>query len=298
MKRTMDAVFESAVASLPLLNQGKVRDVYEVDANHLLIVTTDRISAFDVVLPNAIPGKGRVLTALSNFWFDRTAALMPNHKSGLDPLQMVPELRARRELHGRSVIVKKARPLPIEAIVRGYLLGSGWRDYRETGAICGLALPAGLKLAEALPQPVFTPSTKAAAGRHDVNVSFEDVAAQIGRDVAGRVRDAALAIYRAGADYALERGIIIADTKFEFGLDGDGELLLIDEALTPDSSRFWDRRGYRPGASPPNFDKQFVRDYLEGLDWDKTAPAPPLPAEVIRKTAERYRRAHDLLLAT
>lgn len=293
----MDAVFESAMDSLPLLNRGKVRDVYQVDDDHLLIVTTDRISAFDVVLPNAIPGKGRVLTALSNFWFGRTAALIPNHRSNLDPLHAVPELRERRELRERSVVVKRAQPLPIEAIVRGYLLGSGWRDYRETGAVCGIPLPAGLQLAERLPQPLFTPSTKAAAGEHDANISFDDAAAQIGRDAAARVRDAALAIYRAGADYAFQRGIIIADAKLEFGLDRDGELLLIDEVLTPDSSRFWDKRGYRPGENPPNFDKQFVRDYLETLDWDKTAPAPPLPDEVVRKTAERYRRAHDLLMA-
>ncbi len=293
----MDAVFESAINSLPLLHRGKVRDVYQADDDHLLIVTTDRISAFDVVLPNAIPGKGRVLTALSDFWFARTAALVPNHQSDLDPLHAAPELRERRDLRERSVVVKKTRPLPVEAIVRGYLLGSGWRDYRETGAVCGIALPAGLQLAERLPQPLFTPSTKAAVGEHDVNISFDAAAAQIGRDVAARVRDAALAIYRAGAEHAFRRGIIIADAKFEFGLDRDGQLLLIDEVLTPDSSRFWDRQGYRPGANPPNFDKQFVRDYLETLDWDKTAPAPPLPDEVVRKTAERYRRAHDLLLA-
>ena len=298
MDAPTDAMFESAVESLPLLHRGKVRDVYTLDERHVLIITTDRLSAFDVVLPDAIPGKGRVLTALSNFWFGRTANVAANHATGLDPRRAAPELRAREELRARAMIARKARPLPIEAIVRGYLLGSGWRDYRKTGRVGGVALPAGLPLAARLPQPLFTPSTKAPAGDHDVNISFDEAAAMIGRDVAERVRAAALAVYRDCAAYALARGIIIADTKLEFGFDDDGLLLIIDEALTPDSSRFWDQHDYRAGANPPNFDKQFVRDYLERTGWDKTAPAPRLPAEIIRKTARRYRRARDLLIGT
>ena len=294
----MDVVFESAVESLPLLRRGKVRDVYALDERHVLIIATDRLSAFDVVLPDAIPGKGRVLTALSDFWFRRTAGVIANHATGLDPRRAAPELRANEELRARAMIARKARPLPIEAIVRGYLLGSGWRDYRETGRLGGIALPAGLPVAARLPQPLFTPSTKAAAGDHDVNISFAEAAAMVGRDVARRVRTAALAVYRECAAYALTRGIIIADTKFEFGFDDDGRLLLIDEIATPDSSRFWDARAYRAGENPPNFDKQFVRDYLERTGWDKTAPAPRLPADIIRKTAHRYRRARDLLIGT
>ncbi len=294
----MDALFESAVESLPLHRRGKVRDVYALDERHVLIIATDRLSAFDVVLPDAIPGKGRVLTALSNFWFERTRGLVANHATDLDPRQAAPELRANEGLCSRSTIARKAHPLPIEAVVRGYLLGSGWRDYRKTGRVGGVVLPAGLPPAARLPQPLFTPSTKAPAGSHDVNISFGEAAAMVGRDVARRVRDAALAVYRDCAAYALTRGIIIADTKLEFGFDDDGRLLMIDEALTPDSSRFWEKSRYRAGENPPNFDKQFVRDYLERTGWDKTAPAPRLPAEIIRKTAHRYQCARDLLIGT
>ena len=294
----METIFESAIESLPLWRRGKVRDVYAMDERRLLVIATDRLSAFDVVLPDAIPGKGRVLTTLSNFWFERTATIVANHATGLEPRQAAPELRAREELRARAMIARKTRPLPIEAIVRGYLSGSGWRDYRETGRVGGVALPAGLPPAARLPQPLFTPSTKASAGDHDVNISFDEAAAMVGSDVAERVRSAALAVYRDCAAYALTRGIIIADTKLEFGFDDDGNLLMIDEALTPDSSRFWNKRDYRAGRNPPNFDKQFVRDYLERLDWDKTAPAPRLPAEIIRKTAHRYQRARDLLVGT
>jgi phosphoribosylaminoimidazole-succinocarboxamide synthase len=290
-------LFESSVSSLPLIHRGKVRDIYAVDDRHMLIVTTDRLSAFDVVLPTPIPGKGRVLTQISNFWFARMRHLVPNHLSEMRLEDVLSDPAERAPLEGRSVIVRRLKALPLEAIARGYLIGSGWKDYQQTGAVCGVALPPGLELAGKLPEPIFTPSTKAEVGTHDENVDFEQVAAKIGAELAEQVRRVTLAIYREAADYALTRGIIIADTKFEFGLDEAGELTLIDEALTPDSSRFWPADTYRPGISPPSFDKQFVRDYLETLDWDKTAPGPELPPEIAAKTAEKYAEALRRLAA-
>jgi phosphoribosylaminoimidazole-succinocarboxamide synthase len=284
-------VFETHLRGLRLLHRGKVRDIYEVDAEHLLIVTTDRLSAFDVILPDPIPGKGRVLHQISDFWFERTAHIIGNHGSGLPLAKVISEPAELELLSGRAAVVRKLRALPIEAVVRGYLGGSGWKDYQRSGAICGIALPAGLELASALPAPLFTPATKAAAGEHDENISFDAVAQLLGAGVAGMVRDTAVALYRYAAAHALARGIIIADTKFEFGLDANGQLVLIDEVLTPDSSRFWPAATWRPGISPPSFDKQYVRDYLESLDWDKRAPGPPLPAAVIARTAEKYREA-------
>jgi phosphoribosylaminoimidazole-succinocarboxamide synthase len=284
-------LFESHVPGLPMLHRGKVRDIYEVDAEHMLIVTTDRLSAFDVVLPDPIPGKGRVLTAVSNFWFARTAGWMPNHLAAMPLEEVVPDPAIRAELEGRSAIVRRLEPVPVEAIVRGYLIGSGWKDYQTSGAVCGITLPAGLELADRLPEPLFSPSTKAAVGDHDINIDFTHTAELIGQALAEKIRDCSLRLYREAAEYARSRGIIIADTKFEFGLDRDGTLVLIDEALTPDSSRFWPADQYRPGISPPSFDKQFVRDYLETLDWDKRAPGPRLPQAIIDKTAEKYREA-------
>jgi len=289
------ALFRSELPDLELLNRGKVRDIYLVDHGHLLIVTTDRLSAFDVVLPQPIPGKGEVLTRVSNFWFGRTAGLVPNHLSGLALETVIGDPAQRATLGDRAIIVKRLRPLPVEAIVRGYLIGSGWKDYRQTGTVCGIGLPAGLQLADRLPEAIYTPSTKAEQGAHDQNVDFDHTANLLGRELAERVRDLSLRIYTESAAYARDRGIIIADTKFEFGLDADGTLHLIDEVLTPDSSRFWPADRYRPGISPPSFDKQFVRDYLETLDWDKTAPGPELPAEIIARTAEKYREAERRL---
>ncbi len=290
-----DALYESDLPGLRLRNRGKVRDIYELDDQHLLIVTTDRLSAFDVVLPQPIPGKGEVLTRVSNFWFGRTRHLIPNHLSGLPLADVVTDPAARAALGDRAIIVRRLRPLPVEAIVRGYLIGSGWKDYQKTGAVCGIHLPAGLRMADRLPEALFTPSTKAAAGEHDVNIDFAETERLLGSGLAARVRDAALRIYTESAEYARERGIIIADTKFEFGLDDAGTLHLIDEVLTPDSSRFWPADQYQPGISPPSFDKQFVRDYLETLDWDKRPPAPRLPDEVILRTAEKYREAERRL---
>ncbi len=291
------ALYESELKSLPLIQRGKVRDIYAVDDEHMLIVTTDRLSAFDVILPTPIPGKGEVLTQVSNFWFDRMRDVIPNHLSTLKLVDVIPDAAERAPLEGRSIIVRKLKPLPIEAIVRGYLIGSGWKDYQQTGAVCGIPLPEGLQLADQLPEPIYTPSTKAEVGDHDINVDFEHTVKLVGQDIAEQVRDVSLRIYKEAAAYARERGIIIADTKFEFGLDEDGTLVLIDEALTPDSSRFWPADTYRPGISPPSFDKQFVRDYLETLDWDKTAPGPELPAEIAEKTAEKYREALRRLTA-
>ena len=282
---------ESQVAGLARLHQGKVRDIYAVDERHMLIVTTDRLSAFDVVLPDPIPGKGRVLTQISNYWFARTRHIVPNHLSDYPLSRAVPDPAARAPLADRSMIVRRLTALPVEAVVRGYLIGSGWKDYQRTGAVCGIALPAGLRLADRLPEPIFTPSTKAERGQHDENVDFAQIAGLIGAERAAQVRDTALALYRYAAERALARGIIIADTKFEFGVDESGTLTLIDEALTPDSSRFWPVDTYRPATSPPSFDKQFVRDYLETLDWDKRPPAPRLPEEVIRRTSEKYQEA-------
>ncbi len=290
-----ETLFESDLKSLPLVARGKVRDIYGVGTDHLLIVTTDRLSAFDVVLPTAIPGKGAVLTAVSNFWFARTRDLIPNHLSELRLEEVLPDAIERAQVEGRAIVVRKLDPLPVEAIVRGYLAGSGWKDYRRDGAVCGIPLPEGLREADKLPEPLFTPSTKAALGAHDENISFEKTIDLVGRETAERVRDVSLAIYTRARDHAEARGIIVADTKFEYGLDGDGMVVLIDEAVTPDSSRFWPIDSYAPGSSPPSFDKQFVRDYLETLDWDKTAPGPELPADIAAKTAGKYREAQRRL---
>ncbi len=290
-----ETLFNSDLKSLPLVNRGKVRDIYAVGEDHLLIVTTDRLSAFDVVLPTAIPGKGAVLTAVSNFWFEHTRDLVPNHLSELSLAEVLPDAAERAQIEGRAIVVHKLDPLPVEAIVRGYLVGSGWKDYQRSQAVCGIPLPAGLRQADKLPEPLFTPSTKAELGAHDENISFEKTIELVGRETAERVRDVSLAIYTRARDHAATRGIIVADTKFEYGLDGDGALVLIDEAVTPDSSRFWPIDSYAPGSSPPSFDKQFVRDYLETLDWDKTDPGPELPDDIARKTAEKYREAQTRL---
>ena len=279
--------------NLELIGQGKVRDIYAVDNDHLLIVTTDRMSAFDVVLPNPIPGKGEVLTELSEFWFSKTAAIVDNHLT--DDLNLVDLLDSADQLdyfQKRSMIVKLLKPLPIEAVVRGYLIGSGWKDYQATGAVCGIELQQGLEMASQLPEPIYTPATKAEFGEHDENISYEETINLIGEELASKVRDTAIEIYNFGVNHAKERGIIIADTKFEFGLDNDGNLFLIDEVLTPDSSRFWSIEEYKVGISPPSFDKQYLRDYLETLDWDKTAPGPELPEDVIANTTEKYRSAY------
>lgn len=291
----LQTLYESTLKSLPLLARGKVRDVYAIGDEHLLIVTTDRLSAFDVILPDPIPGKGAVLTAVSNFWFERTRDIVPNHLSALTLTEVLPDAAERAQVEGRAIVVKKLKALPVEAIVRGYLIGSGWKDYQQTGAVCGIPLPAGLRQADKLPAAIFTPSTKADMGAHDENIDFEKACAILGPEVAAQVRDVSLAIYTSSAEYALERGIIIADTKFEFGLDTDNQLVLIDEVLTPDSSRFWPADSYAPGSSPASFDKQFVRDYLETLDWDKSSPGPALPAAVIAQTAEKYREAQRRL---
>jgi phosphoribosylaminoimidazole-succinocarboxamide synthase len=284
-------VYRTALRSLERIHEGKVRDIYAIDAETMLIVTTDRLSAFDVVLPDPIPGKGMVLNSISNFWFARTGSLLPNHLTGRDPADVVRDADERMQLEGRAVIVRRLKALPLEAVVRGYLTGSGWKDYRSSGRLCGIELPGGLELAARLPQPLFTPATKASPGAHDQNISFADVVELIGAPLAAAVRDRALEIYALAAAHALERGIIIADTKFEFGLDADGTLTLIDEVLTPDSSRFWPVEGYRVGSSPPSFDKQFVRDYLETLDWNKKAPGPKLPAAIIAATEKKYHEA-------
>ncbi|RYU59940.1 phosphoribosylaminoimidazolesuccinocarboxamide synthase [Methylolobus aquaticus] len=287
----MDTLFESALTALPLRSRGKVRDIYDIDGEYYLIVTTDRLSAFDVVLPDPIPEKGRVLTAVSRFWFERLSSVIGNHLADLDLAAVLPDPEERALVARRSMVVRKLRPLPVEAVVRGYLIGSGWKDYLATGAVCGMPLPAGLAMAQQLPEAIFTPSTKAEMGSHDANIDFDETCRLIGRDLAEQVRDVSLTLYRTAAAYALQRGIIIADTKFEFGLDRDGNLVWIDEALTPDSSRFWPADQYRVGISPPSFDKQFVRDYLETLDWNKRAPGPHLPPEIIAKTAAKYREA-------
>lgn len=290
-----NTVYETRLTGLRRISQGKVRDIYEVDAEHLLIVTTDRLSAFDVVLPDPIPGKGEVLTQLSNFWFERMRDVVPNHLTGRRPEAVVQDSAERAVIARRSVVVRRLKPLPVEAVVRGYLIGSGWKDYQASGAVCGIGLPAGLPLAAQLPEPIFTPATKAEIGQHDENISFAIMEQMIGAELAGRVRKLAIEIYSRGAEYARARGIVIADTKFEFGLDAAGKLYLIDEVLTPDSSRFWPASEYRTGISPPSFDKQYVRDYLETLDWNKRAPGPRLPEEVIRRTSEKYRQAFELL---
>ncbi len=291
-----DALFQSEIKSLPLLHRGKVRDIYAVGDQHLLIVTTDRLSAFDVVMPAPIPGKGAVLTTVADFWFKKLSHIVPNQLAGIPLEDVLTDPRELAQVRGRAIVVKKLKALPVEAIVRGYLIGSGWKDYQQTGAVCGIALPAGLRLADKLPEPIYTPSTKAALGAHDENIDFAQTETLLGKALAAQVRDVSLRLYKEAADYALARGIIIADTKFEFGLDDKGTLVLIDEALTPDSSRFWPADSYQPGSSPPSFDKQYVRDYLETLDWNKKAPGPELPADVIARTAEKYREAQRLLL--
>ena len=292
-----DILFESDLKSVPLIHRGKVRDIYGVGDRHLLIVASDRLSAFDVVLPTPIPGKGRVLTAVSNFWFHKTRHIVANHVVDRPLTEALSDPAEQAQVEGRAMLVRKVKPLAIEAIVRGYLIGSGWKDYQRSGSVCGIALPAGLRQADKLPQAIFTPSTKAAVGDHDENISFEQAAALIGEKLADLVRDTSIRLYVEAAAYALARGIIIADTKFEFGLDDAGTLTLIDELFTPDSSRFWPADSYQPGTSPPSFDKQFVRDYLETLDWDKKPPAPALPAAVVTKTAAKYNEALQRLTA-
>ncbi len=283
-------LFESSLASLPRIARGKVRDIYAVGEDKMLIVTSDRLSAFDVVLPDPIPDKGRVLNEMANFWFGKLGHVVPNQLTGIDPLSVVKGEEDKAQVAGRSVVVKKLKALPVEAVVRGYLIGSGWKDYQKSGKVCGITLPKGLQQAQKLPEPIFTPATKAESG-HDENIPFEEVERLIGKDLAAKVRDTAIRLYREAAEYAATKGILIADTKFEFGTDAEGRLVLIDEVLTADSSRFWPADGYRTGISPPSFDKQYVRDYLETLDWDKTPPAPKLPPEVIARTAEKYREA-------
>ncbi|WP_301100296.1 phosphoribosylaminoimidazolesuccinocarboxamide synthase [Propionivibrio sp.] len=302
------ALFESTINSLELLGRGKVRDIYAIDADKLLIVTSDRLSAFDVILPDPIPDKGKVLTQMANFWFNRLSHILPSQLTGIDPESVVrPD--EREQVRGRGLVVKRLKPLPIEAVVRGYLIGSGWKDYQDTGAVCGITLPAGLKLAAKLPAPIFTPSSKAEQGDHDENISYAQAQADCssaltnalygtgksGATLVAQAREAAIALYSAAADYATTRGIIIADTKFEFGIDACGTLHLIDEALTPDSSRFWPADSYREGSNPPSYDKQFVRDHLETLDWNKKAPGPALPAEVVARTRAKYVEAYEVL---
>lgn len=276
--------------SLKKIYSGKVRDLYEIDAKRMLMVATDRLSAFDVILNEPIPEKGKILTAISNFWFDKLGDLVPNHFTG-DKVEDVVLAAELPLVEGRAVVAKRLKPVAVEAIVRGYIVGSGWKEYQKSGTVCGIQLPAGLKEAAKLPQPIFTPSTKAAVGDHDENISFEQCEAIIGTELAAKVRDTAIALYSAAVEYAATRGIIIADTKFEFGLDEDGTLTLMDEALTPDSSRFWPADSYAEGSNPPSFDKQFVRDWLESTGWNKQPPAPAVPADVAQKTADKYREA-------
>jgi phosphoribosylaminoimidazole-succinocarboxamide synthase len=283
-------LFESSLQSLPLVGRGKVRDIYAVGDDKLLIVTTDRLSAYDVILPTPVPEKGRVLTELANFWFARLASIVPNHLTGIDPETVVAP-GERDEVRGRSMVVKRMTPLPVEAVVRGYLEGSGWKEYEESGRVCGVELPRGLKRAAKLSQPIFTPATKAEAGHHDENITFERMAAMLGAERAHQVRDTAIRLYRAAADYALSRGIIIADTKFEFGVDPHGDLVLIDEALTPDSSRFWPLDTWREGSSPQSYDKQYVRNWLDSIGFERKPPAPAMPEDVARKTSEKYQEA-------
>ena len=285
-----NGILNTTIASLPLVYRGKVRDSYAVGADRLLIVTTDRLSAFDVVMRQPITDKGRVLNALSNFWFERLAAVVPNHLTGIAPESVVAANEVE-QVRGRAVVAMKLKPIPVEAVVRGYLTGSGWKDYKATGAVCGIALPSGLEMAARLPQPIFTPADKAELGRHDENITFEQMSARVGAKLAQEVRRISLELYVAAAEFAASRGIIIADTKFEFGLDQNGRLRLMDEVLTPDSSRFWPADSYRVGQSPPSYDKQFVRDWLEQQPWNKAPPPPDLPADVIARTAEKYREA-------
>lgn len=296
------ALYESTLTSLPLLGRGKVRENYAVGADRILMVASDRLSAFDVIMGEPIPGKGALLTKMALFWFDKLQGIVPNHLTGDDPLGAVQTDAEREQIRDRAMLVKRLKPLPIEAVVRGYLAGSGWAEYQKTQSVCGVALPAGLRNADKLPQPIFTPATKAEMGDHDENISFEQAAAIIGPELAARVRDISIQLYQRAADFALTKGIIIADTKFEFGLDADGTLTLMDEVLTPDSSRYWPVESYAPGSNPPSYDKQFVRDWLEqatvdGKPWGKTAPAPALPPEVIAKTVQKYEEALQRLTA-
>ncbi len=288
------ALYESSIKSLPLLARGKVRDMYAVGDDKLLIIATDRISAFDVILDDPIPGKGQVLKELTDFWLAKLAHVLPNHSTGIDPAEVV-TLDEREQVRGRAVVVKRLRPIMVEAVARGYLIGSGWKDYQATGSVCGIALPAGLKQAGKLPQPIFTPAAKAEFGMHDENVDFAHVVKEVGQEMAEHIRDVTLRLYAEASTFAATKGIMIADTKFEFGLDNEGVMHLMDEVLTPDSSRFWPAEDYQEGMSPPSFDKQFVRDWLETQDWGKTPPAPKLPAEVIARTAAKYREALDRL---
>lgn len=290
-----DVLFETSIPELPMIGRGKVRDIYSVGDNHLLIVTTDRLSAYDVVMPDAIPGKGEVLTKISLFWFNMMTDIIDNQLTDLEIDDVVRDAALCDRIRGQSIVVKRLKPLPIEAVVRGYLIGSGWRDYLETQQVCGIDLPQGLRQAEKLPETLFTPASKADVGDHDENISYDAVVDLIGESLARRVRDVSIQIYERAAAYALERGIIIADTKFEFGLDDEGRLHIIDEALTPDSSRFWPVDEYEVGTSPPSYDKQFVRDYLDTLDWDKTAPGPDLPSEILAQTAAKYREALTIM---
>lgn len=292
----MRPLYESTLTSLPLINKGKVRDLYDIDDNHLLIVTTDRISAFDVVLPTPIPGKGRILTETAQFWMKKATDILPNQLAeDIKPSDVLTPDELK-QLEGRGMVVRKLKPLPVEAIVRGYLVGSGWKEYKKTQTVCGIALPKDLKKAEQLPEPLFTPSTKADIGKHDENISFKQVVKLIGEEKAQQIKDYSIALYKRAAEFALERGIIIADTKFEFGEDENGIVHLIDEALTPDSSRFWSAKKYKVGKNPESFDKQFIRDYLETLDWNKTAPGPELPQEIVDMTLEKYQEAQARLM--
>ncbi len=296
MQTKSDSLYRSHIKSLPLISNGKVRDIYGIDDQHMLIVTSDRLSAFDVILPDPIPGKGRVLTEVSNFWFKRCENIISNHLTGISVKDVIKETDELNVLEGRAIVVRKLKPLPIEAVIRGYLIGSGWNDYQTTGSVCGIKLPTGLQQAEKLPEPIFTPATKADVGDHDENIDFDETVKLIGKDLAEQVREISLKIYTQAAEYALTKGIIIADTKFEFGLDENDQLVLIDEVLTPDSSRFWPMESYKIGTSPPSYDKQYIRDYLETLDWDKTAPGPKLPEEVMNNTAAKYEEARDKLI--
>tara|TARA_B000000437_G_scaffold211386_1_gene182154 strand:- start:444 stop:1325 length:882 start_codon:yes stop_codon:yes gene_type:complete len=291
----MKAMFQSYIPHLKLLGRGKVRDIYEADDQHLLIVATDRLSAYDVIMPNPIPGKGEILTSLSNFWFDMMSDLVPNHLTKLNINSYISDKREIKILEKRSIIVKKLKPLPIESVVRGYLIGSGWRDYEKNSAICGIKLPKNLNQAQKLPEIIYTPATKAAAGDHDINIDFEMTESLIGKELAKRVKEISIDIYKRAFDYAISRGIIIADTKFEFGLDDEENLYLIDEILTPDSSRFWPKDSYKVGISPPSYDKQYLRDYLDTLSWEKVAPGPDLPDEIIQNTYQKYLEAKQIL---
>lgn len=280
--------------SLPLIHQGKVRDIYDIDKNNMLIVASDRLSAFDVIFDQPILDKGKILTSIANYWFDKTEHIIQNHLTGIALKDVLPE-KESRALEGRAIVVKKLKPLPIEAVVRGYIIGSGWKEYLNLGSVCGISLPSGLKLAEKLESPIYTPSSKAAAGEHDTNISFAETEALVGAGLAKQIRDKSFALYSFASEHALNRGIIIADTKFEFGLDSNNQLTLMDEALTPDSSRFWPLSDYFPGQSPKSFDKQIIRDYLETLDWDKAPPAPSIPKEIMTMAANKYKDIHTIL---